>query len=266
MRAPGLVLVHGIAPLGKDEPQLLAAADLLARAGYAVAVPTVPGLTRLRLRPDDAAAVTAAGRLLGSLDHRPVSVLAVSLGAAPALEAATHPALAPSIAAILALGGYASARELLRYTLTGAYALGNERGRRRVDEGAIGRFAEANAELLAGGGQALVENRDPDRVDALIDALPDGPRGLLDALSPERAIARIGAPIFLVHGRRDPTVPFTESLRLQRAAHAVQRPVRVAILGAIGHVDPSEQATARELFASWATFYAFRVASTRAPR
>src|SRR5262249_49938472 len=105
VRAPGLVLVHGIAPLGKNEPQVLAAADLLARAGYGVAVPTISGLTRLRLRPEDADAVTSAGVLLQSVGHRPVSILAVSLGAAPALGAASRPPLAGSVSAILALGG-----------------------------------------------------------------------------------------------------------------------------------------------------------------
>lgn len=260
-RASGLVLVHGIAPLGKDEPQVLAAADLLARAGYAVAVPTVGGLTRLRLRPEDAGAVTGAAVVLQSLGHRPVSILAVSLGAAPALGAASQPPLARSTSAILALGGYASARELLRYTLTGAYALGDDRGRHRVDEGGIAQFTAANGELLAGGGEALVENRAPERVDELVDALPDRTRRLLDALSPERAVPRVSAPLFLVHGRGDPTVPFTESLRLARAAETAGRSARTAIVGTMGHVDPNERITARELLTTWATFYAFCVTS-----
>jgi fermentation-respiration switch protein FrsA (DUF1100 family) len=259
------VLVHGIAPLGKDEPQVLAAADLLARAGYVVAAPTIGGLTRLRLRPEDAGAVTSAGVLLQSLGHRPVSVLAVSIGAAPALNSTSRPPLAGSVSAILALGGYASARELLRYTLTGAYALGEERGRHRVDEGAIAQFAEANGELLAGGGEVLVANRDTERVDELIAALPDRTRQLLDDLSPERAIPNISAPMFLVHGRGDPTVPFTESLRLAHAAEAAGRRARTAIVGSMGHVDPKERITARELIATWATFYAFCVTS-RVPR
>ena len=41
----GLVLVHGIAPQGRADPQLRTAAELLARAGWAVAVPTIDGLT-----------------------------------------------------------------------------------------------------------------------------------------------------------------------------------------------------------------------------
>ncbi|HKZ05911.1 MAG TPA: RNA methyltransferase, partial [Methylomirabilota bacterium] len=63
-RRPGLVLVHGLAAAGKDEPRVAQAAALLARAGWTVAVPSVEGLMRLRLRVEDAGAVRAAARAL----------------------------------------------------------------------------------------------------------------------------------------------------------------------------------------------------------
>ena len=84
-----LVLVHGYAPAGKDEPRVRQAAALLARAGYDVAVPTIPGLTRGRLRPEDVRPVVAtlAARPL------PTAIVAVSVGAGPALLAAADPAV-----------------------------------------------------------------------------------------------------------------------------------------------------------------------------
>lgn len=262
----GLVLVHGIAPQGRADPQLRAAAQLLARAGWAVAVPTVDGLTALRLRPADAGSVAGAARALDALGYRPVALLSISLGAAPALSAAGEPDLAGQLSAVLALGGYASSRELLRYTLTGAYAFEDTRGRHRINEDGIERFALANAELLEGGGRALVDNRDADQVDRLADLLPEETRRLLNALSPENALSRVRAPLFLIHGRGDHTVPFTESLRLDRRARAEGRQVRTIVVGAVGHVEPGQRATLPELAASWATFYAFRVTSARAPR
>jgi fermentation-respiration switch protein FrsA (DUF1100 family) len=264
VRPPGLVLVHGIAPRGKDDPQLREAAALLARAGWAVAVPTVGGLTRLRLRPEDASAVAAAIRALAAEGYRPVAVLGVSLGSSPALLAAGDPEVAPSVSAVLALGGYASALELLRYTLTGSYALGEARGRRPIDEDAIARFAAANAELVDGAGRRLVDNRDPAAVDRLAAELPPETRRLLDALSPERAVGRLTAPLFLVHGRDDPAVPFTESLRLDRAARAAGRRPRTTIVGAMSHVDPDARATLGDLARLWAAFYSFRITSARA--
>lgn len=258
-RPPGLVLVHGLSPAGKDDARLREAAVLLARSGWAVAVPTVDGLTVLRLRPDDAAAVSASVRALRAAGYPRVAVLGVSLGAGPALLAAADPAVAGNVSAVLALGGYARAVELLRYTLTGAYALGNLSGRAPVQEAAIAQFARANAELVDAAGARLVDNRDPAAFDSLVDALPRSTRELLEALSPDRALAGLRAPLFLIHGRRDPAVPFTESLRLQAAARAAGRPVRVAIVGAVGHVEAGRRADdLGDLARLWATFYAFR--------
>ena len=260
-RAPGLVLVHGLAQRGKDDPRLREAASLLARDGWAVAVPTVEGLTVLRLRPDDAAAVVAAVRGLEQAGYRPVAILAVSLGAGPALLAAADPSVASSVSAVLALGGYASVVELLRYTLTGAYRFGGIDGRRPVNEPAITEFARANAELVDGAGGRLVDNRDPQALDRLVAELPPGVRQLLAALSPENHLGRLRAPLFLIHGRDDPAVPFTESLRLERAARAAGRPARTVIVGSLGHVEPELRAGPRDLLRLWVGFHAFRVAS-----
>jgi fermentation-respiration switch protein FrsA (DUF1100 family) len=265
LRAPtGLVLVHGITERGKDDSHIRAAAMLLARAGWAVGVPTVAGLTVLRLRPDDSLAVAAATLALADQGYGRVAILAISLGAAPALAAAVEPDIAPRLSAVLTLGGYASARELLRYTLTGAYAFGEVKGHRPVDEDGIQRFTGANVELLAGSGRALVDNRDPAAIDGLIAALPESTQRLLDALSPSTSVGRGTVPLFLLHGREDRTVPFTESLRLAASARAAGRPVRTAIIGAVSHVDPEDRATLWELVMGGAEFYAFRVTASDA--
>ncbi|HJZ60624.1 MAG TPA: hypothetical protein VKD47_00575, partial [Miltoncostaeaceae bacterium] len=255
----GLVLVHGIAARGKDDPLIQRGAALLARAGWAVAVPTVPGLTVLRLRPEDADAVVLAASALLDAGYHPAALLAISLGAGPAISAAAAPELAPHVSAVLAVGGYASSRELLRYTLTGAFAFAGVSGRRAVSEAGIREFAAANRDLMGAEGRALVANRDPARVDALVAGLPGDTRSLLDALSPELAVTRVRAPLFLIHGRQDAVVPYTESLRLERAARTAGRRARVAVVGAVGHVDPAEQASWAELARCWAAFYAFRV-------
>ena len=260
-RPPGLVLVHGLSPEGKDDPRLREAARLLARAGWAVALPTVEGLTVLRLRPEDSGAVVGAVRALRASGYR-AAVLGVSLGAGPALLAASHPAVAGDVSAVLALGGYASAIELLRFTLTGSYAFESEHGRAAVHEEAIAQFARANRELVDAAGRRLVDNRDPAAFDRLAAELPPSTRALLEALSPGRAIGGLRAPLFVIHGRQDPAVPFTESRRLAAAARAADRPVRVAIVGALSHVEGAPRAAGLAGLARlWATLYAFRRAS-----
>jgi fermentation-respiration switch protein FrsA (DUF1100 family) len=260
-RPPGLVLVHGLSPSGKDDPRLRDAALLLARSGWGVAVPTIPGLTVLRLRPDDAGAVIVSVRALHAAGYPRVAVLGVSLGAGPALLAAADPAVATQLSAVLALGGYASTVELLRYTLTGAYAYDGIAGRQPVYEDAIAQFVRANAELVDEAGRGLVDNRDPAAFDGLVRALPERTRGLLDALSPARVVSGLRAPLVLVHGRQDPAVPYTESLRLAAAARAAGHPARVAIVGAVAHVEAAGLAGLVDLARLWAAFYAFRRAA-----
>lgn len=258
-RRPALVLVHGLSPAGKDDSRLREAASLLARAGWTVAVPTVEGLTTLRLRPEDADAVVATVEALEAAGYAPAAVLGISLGAGPALLAAADPRSSPSVSAALALGGYASTVELLRFTLTGAYRFDGVAGQHPVNEADIVFFARANAELVGPAGRSLIANRDPEAVDRLVSALPPETRRLLERLSPERAVAGLSAPLFLIHGRDDPAVPFTETLRLERAARAAGRPVRAVVVGAVGHVDPDERAGWRDVARLWAVYYAFRL-------
>jgi len=119
-----LVLAHGLAPEGKDDPRVREAAGLLARAGFDVAVPTIPGLTRGRLRPEDVEPVVAALAARAG----PAVVLGVSVGAGPALLAAADSRVRDRVGVAVSLGGYASALEVLRFWLTGAYAYGDVAG------------------------------------------------------------------------------------------------------------------------------------------
>jgi pimeloyl-ACP methyl ester carboxylesterase len=224
-----LVLVHGLTPQGKDDPRLQRAARLLARAGFDVAVPTIPGLTRGRLRPDDARPVMAA---LASR-REPARLVSVSIGAAPAFLAAADSAVAGRVRMLLALGAHASALELIRHHLTGADASGA--ARRAPPHPELARaLIEANAELADPALRAALATGDPASVEAAIATLPPSTRSLMAQLSPAHTVALIRAPIVLVHGRNDAAVPYTESLRLAaaRPAHT-----RVVLVGAIGHVE-----------------------------
>ena len=225
-----LVLVHGFTPDGKNDPRLRRAARLLARAGFDVTVPTIPGLRHGRLRPDDARPVVAAL----ARASRPARLVSVSVGAAPAFLAAADPAVADRVRMVLALGAHASALELIRFHLTGEYAWNAVRGRVAHDPALTRALIEANAELADPALRQALATGEAARVDAAIGALPDATRQLFAQLSPERAAADIRAPIVLVHGRTDPAVPYSESLRL-----AAARPsrTRVVLVGAIGHVE-----------------------------
>jgi pimeloyl-ACP methyl ester carboxylesterase len=277
--ASGLVLVHGLTPLGKDDPRLTWAAALLARGGLAVLVPELPELRRQRLRPDDAAVVRdALARLAADPGIRgPVGVLAVSVGVQPALAAAAGDA---RVGRVVSLGGYAEARELVRYFTTGAYAFGTARGQVALDRALAREFLAVNLDLvrdpaeraavqaaLAGrplpgsaGAEAravvaVLGNEDPARVDTLLAALPPATQALLDALSPARDVRRLRGRLLLVHGRDDPAIPFTESLRLAAAADPTR--TRLVLVNLLAHVEGRAPAwqQARDLFALWTVAY-----------
>lgn len=225
-----LVLVHGFAPEGKDDPRLRRAAVLLARAGFDVAVPTIPGLTRGRLRPPDVEPVVATVAARGG----PTILVGVSVGAGPALLAAADPRVRDRVTTVLSLGGYASALELIRFYLTGEYAYGGVRGLAVHPPDVVRAFVEANADLLDAPARGALATRDPARVARLLVDLPPDVKELLERLSPLRVARDIPGHLILVHGRADIAVPYTESLRL-----AAARPERttLVLVGVVEHVE-----------------------------
>jgi len=228
--APPLLLVHGLAPAGKDDARLARAAQLLARAGFEVVVPTLPGLTRGRLRSEDTAPVVAA------LETRPGPwvMVSVSIGAAPAFAAAAEARVRDRVGVLLALGPHASAAETLRFWLTGVFDYGGASGRVPHDPALVRAFVDANADLVDEATRAALAAGDAARVERALAGLPADVRALLEGLSPVRALPRVRARVILVHGYADSAVPYTESLRL-----AAARPARttVILLHSVGHVE-----------------------------
>jgi pimeloyl-ACP methyl ester carboxylesterase len=245
-KAP-LVLVHGFAPDGNSDHRVLAAATLLARTGFAVAVPTIPGLTQGRLRPDDVQPVITA---LG-LRPGPATLVAVSVGSGPALLAAADPRVSGRVATVVVLGGYASARELVRYFLTGDYVYGDRHGHTVHDPDVVRTFVAANADLLDPSLQRGLAAGDRQATETALNAIAP----LLEALSPERVALRIPGRLLLVHGRADRAVPYTETLRL---AAARPRDTTVVLVGIIGHIEgrPSPWRGLRDLLALVGVTYA----------
>ena len=252
--APPLLLVHGYAPQGKDDPRLARAARLLARAGFDVMVPTLPGLTRGRLRPDD------AGPVVQALATRPGpwAIVSVSIGAAPAFAAAADASVRDRVGVLLALGPHGSAAETVRFWLTGAYDFDGVSGRATHDPALVHAFVDANADLVDEATRAALATGDTARVERALAALPPTVRGLLDRLSPVRAMPDVRARVILVHGYADPAVPYSESLRLAAARPAR---TRVVLLEAVGHVEAAPGPlwrAARDGFRLLLVFHALR--------
>jgi len=255
-----LVLVHGFASAGKDDRRAGHAARLLARAGFDVLVPSLPGLMQGRLRPSDAEPVVTA--IEAARDARSVSVIAVSIGAGPALLAAADPRVRHRVAMVVTVGGYASAHELLRFFLTGDFAWGDVRGHVDHDPEIVRLFVAANADLVDEPTRRAIEDGDRARIAAFLAAPPADLRRLLEALSPVHVAADVPARLLLIHGRGDRAVPYTESLRL---AAARRGPTTVALLGTLGHVEGADEGVRRwgvqDFLTLWLGLYALASAT-----
>jgi len=109
------------------------------------------------------------------------------------------------------------------------------------------RAADADIEALAASlgpsGRAVLDlfaNTDPARFDPLFQNVGSELRATLEALSPERSLRRpLDVDLFLLHGRSDAIVPYTESLRLGRSVRT-RGAVHVALLGGFRHARPQE--------------------------
>jgi hypothetical protein len=121
-RLPGIVLVVGATPLGRNDPQAVQLARALAKAGRAVLIPDLT-LRTSTLDTADLRRVAAAVQLLAALpqvDPGRVGLLGISWGGALAVVAASAPPLATSVAYVATFGAYHDLADLAGAAITGA--------------------------------------------------------------------------------------------------------------------------------------------------
>ncbi|MBA2443210.1 MAG: alpha/beta fold hydrolase, partial [Rubrobacter sp.] len=121
---PTLVFVNGAVPLGPEEPAVTNLSGGLARAGYRVLVPDLPGLREGSITEQTAAATTevalAAAGDPGTRDGR-VGLFGVSVGASLAILAAGEPELGERTAVVSGLAPYADLENVVRLATTDTY-------------------------------------------------------------------------------------------------------------------------------------------------
>jgi pimeloyl-ACP methyl ester carboxylesterase len=145
-----LVFANGATELGRHHPDVQRLARGLARAGYLVLVPDLPGLRRGEISLQTLHATVAVARAVTrwqAVRERRVGFVSVSVGASLALLAAEDPELADRVTVVAGIAPYTDLVDVTRLATTGTYL---DRGRLRpYDPGPFLRLAVARS-LAAG--------------------------------------------------------------------------------------------------------------------
>ena len=275
--APGIVVLPGVHHLGIHDPRFVNFSRALAGSGYAVLTPELASLADYHV---DAESIATIGESPAWLEKQlrtgPVTVIALSFSGGLALLAASDPAYAPHMRALVLFGGYESLERVSRFLATGQeeFPDGQTIPAPAHDYGAsvfvyahLPQFFDAKdipaahealkywlweepqnaqpwVERLSPAGRKILDALMARRIDLvrplLLDAIhADAPE--LAALSPRGQIANLRVPVFILHGATDTVIPPAESLWLAKEVPA--RELRaVLITPAFTHVDPEHHA------------------------
>ena len=126
---PAILFVNGTVPEGRAYPEVQNLARGLARAGYLVVVPDLPGLTTDEITEETVSSTAEAARAVAdrpdALDGR-VGLVGVSTGATLSLLAAQDPAVGERVSVVAGVAPYTDIRTVLSIATTDHYREGGE--------------------------------------------------------------------------------------------------------------------------------------------
>jgi pimeloyl-ACP methyl ester carboxylesterase len=259
---PALVFVNGATRRGRHHPQVQRLANGLARAGFLVVVPDLPGLRLGEITPVTMNATIGAARATADRDdvrNGQIALYGVSVGATLALLAAESPVLEGRVTIVGGEAPWVDLEKAVRLAMTGFYdgepyaidpyvRLGLARslaaalppGRDRtslLDQLEAVDDDDPTPLATLRGAHPLVAfllNRNPDRFNDLFVRLPPRIRLSVELLSPIRGAERLRMPVELATAPHDKYFPPAESHALARAAPDV----RVTVTSTLDHAVP----------------------------
>jgi pimeloyl-ACP methyl ester carboxylesterase len=269
---PAVVFVNGATERGRRHPDVQRLARGLARAGFLVVVPELPGLRRGEITVRTLAATVEVARTIAArpdVREGRVGFVGVSVGASLALCAAEEDRLSGRVSAVAGIAPYAELEEVALLATTGYVRTGGRQVPYDADDFvqlAVARSLAASIparrdrerlvrflatipnerdDPLRGlrphglGPQGrtvvrLLRNRDSTRFDSLWRALPPAVLAAARRLSPTAAIGRLDAPVELATSPEDKYFPVEESRRLATGSDRV----RLTVTSSLSHAIP----------------------------
>ncbi len=270
-----IVLQHGAVREGKDDPRLVRFAEQLARAGFLVMVPEMPGAKSLRVTSHDIPVLRYAVQYLQHsgliVEGNTIGIGGFSIATGLAIHAAMLPELRERIDFVLAVGGYYDLRQTLHYMTTGTFIHDGLQYQLKPNEYGKWVFVLSNLDKIAAPrqrelmrriatersnsssplstklvtqlqGEALaiyqyIDNHELERAPLLIQRLPSTLREEVERLDLANSdLTSLRASLLLVHGRDDNIIPYVQSIALHRRLPPKQS--RLYLLNNWAHVEP----------------------------
>jgi acetyl esterase/lipase len=267
-RYPALIFSLGVNPAPPDDPRVVRLLAGLARAGLVVMLLQSTALDQnlvtaeapdLLVRTFERAAADPGVRA----DR--IGFAGFSVGAGLVSVAAADARIRDRVTLVEAFGGYYNLEEVVAAVTTSSIREGDARrpwspdpmSREVITTNLVAAVPEPSQQelvmrALAGDAVPLtaldpaaravydvLTNSDPERAAELYARLPAALREGLRAVSPAAHIAGFYAPVFLMHDRGDPLIPYVESRRFRDALTAAGRPPYASEFDIFEHVDPT---------------------------
>lgn len=269
---PTWLFVNGAHPERRREPIVMRLSRGLARAGFLVFVPDIPGLGEGAIGDGTlAATVGVTEAAAGHPDVRDgrVALIGASTGAGLAVLAAGHERLADRVSVVAAVAPFANLERMICLATTSAYGETGAFSRHevtvlhrrvvarslastvteeddrvrllaaldraeRADEDPIAALPRDVESDAARAVVALLTNEDPERFSELYAALPEPVLGLLARLSPVSGSGSVRAPVEIVVPPSDEYFPLGEAEALAELLPSV----RLTVTATLDHTRP----------------------------
>jgi fermentation-respiration switch protein FrsA (DUF1100 family) len=254
-------------------PQLINLSRSLAQEGIIDVNVGTPALFDYRVETQESEAVVEAFELM---EHWPgvnaqhIGIITFSVGSLSAYEAAADPRIRDRIAFLAILGGYTDITSLLRDVGTRSQTINGKTERWEpiattayvLYRSVSYLFSPSDQKLLQEAfplttsfppplpaakiaqlspvGAAyyhLLEGDQPDRVNQNIAALTPAMKALLTRLSPLSIISQVRPPIYLLHDRNDPAIPYSQALEMVAALSRLHHPYNFTTYTIFSHVE-----------------------------
>ena len=265
-----VLVIHGMSPMGNDDPRLTAVCSAFARCGYIAVSPLFPDIAAFTISGQSVSRIAQTLCAVASdtslCPSGALSLFAPSFSAALAIIASSGEDTAGLVRAICSVGAFSSVRRVIHDLLTredfdeygrliilqnfichapGFDMRASEVLREAALDNGLGREAPRHPALLAGLEAPLRLRitrllRDPQyRLSRwrAIESRSGEVRNLMERLSVVDRIGGLKAGVALIHGSRDNVIPPGESIALQHRLCELGVASKLCVTPLISHGD-----------------------------